>query len=363
MLGILLTFFFIIVFVTLFFIIWAYFWHWFYFASTAQDDTHYFRTRDRWRLAIHRYRPVGLAKRHPVILCHGLSSNRYTFDLPGAPSLARFLKRHGWDVWVAELRGSGESDHPEVFRSDVPYTWHFEDHLREDVPAIITRVIELTGAPAVHWVGHSMGGLLVQAYLAANENPLIASAVTVGSPSDFSHMDNNAFHLLLRLRWVARYCPIFPLPFLNRLVTPFAHRLHDFFGGLFYAPNVYPQTISKFLALGAQLVTSGTLWLDFGRFLETGVFGPGDGTTYTANLPASRVPLLIMGGSRDGFAPEAAVKAADAMTGDAVERESIILGKGSGCSEDYGHVDLLVGKRVELEVFPLIHQWVENHDQ
>jgi pimeloyl-ACP methyl ester carboxylesterase len=298
-----------------------------------------------------------------VILCHGLSSNRYSFDLPGGPSLAKFLKRQGWDVWVAELRGSGESDHPGVFRTDVPYAWHFEDHLREDVPAIITRVLELTGAPAVHWVGHSMGGLLVQAYLAANQNALIASAVTLGSPADFSRMDNKAFNVLLRLRWVARYHPIFPLPFLGRSVTPFAHRLHDFFHGIFYAPNVYPQTISKFLALAAQLVTSGTLWLDFGRFVETGVFGPGDGTTYIEKLPASKVPLLIMGGSKDGLAPEAAVKAADAMTGDSAERQCIILGKGSGCREDYGHVDLLVGKRVESEVFPLIHQWVENHYQ
>jgi hypothetical protein len=97
--------------------------------------------------------------------------------------------------------------------------------------------------------------------------------------------------------------------------------------------------------------------------VETGVFGPGDGTRYTEKLPASRVPLLIIGGSRDGLAPEGAVRAADATTGDSGERQSIIFGKNSGCREEYGHVDLLVGKRVQSEVFPVIHQWIENHDR
>ena len=73
----------------------------------------------------------------PVILCHGLDANRYLFDIQGAPSLADFLRRHGRDVWVAELRGSGMSDRPGIKHSDVPYSWGFEDHLRHDVPAII----------------------------------------------------------------------------------------------------------------------------------------------------------------------------------------------------------------------------------
>ena len=363
MLGILLTLFFTIVFVTGFLIISAYFWHWFYFASTAQEETHYFRTQDGWRLAIHRYRATGHVNGHPVILCHGGGSNRYSFDLPGGPSLAKFLQGHGRDVWVAELRGSGESDHPGLFRSDVPCAWHFEDHLHEDVPAIVTRVLQLTGAPAFHWVGHCVGGLLVQAYLAGNENPPIASAVTLGSPADFSHVNNKAINLLLRLRWLVRYFAIFPLPFLGVSVTPLAHRLHDLYGGLFYAPNVHPQTISKFLALGAQLVTPTTFQFDLARFVETGVFGPGDGTSYIEKLPTSKVPLLVLGGSKDELAPEDAVKAADAITGHSGERQCIILGKGSRCREDYGHVDLLVGKRVESEVFPLVHQWVENHDR
>ena len=69
-------------------------------------------TTDGWRLAVHHYRPPNEASGTPVILCHGLSANRYVFDLPAGPSLAQFLRDHGRDVWVAELRGSGMSARP-----------------------------------------------------------------------------------------------------------------------------------------------------------------------------------------------------------------------------------------------------------
>ena len=40
-----------------------------------------------------------------------------------------------------------------------------------------------------------------------------------------------------------------------------------------------------------------------------------------------------------------------------------ILGKETGCEEDYGHVDLLVGKMVETEVFPGILEWIETYER
>jgi len=44
------------------------------------------------------------------------------------------------------------------------------------------------------------------------------------------------------------------------------------------------------------------------------------------------------------------------------ERKRLILGKASGCVEEYGHVDLMVGLRAENEVFPVILQWLTDHD-
>jgi poly(3-hydroxyalkanoate) synthetase len=47
---------------------------------------------------------------------------------------------------------------------------------------------------------------------------------------------------------------------------------------------------------------------------------------------------------------------------DSAERECLILGKENGCEEDYGHADLVVGLRAEVEVFPRVAEWLERQD-
>ena len=216
----------------------GYFWQWFYYKPTAEDQTIYFRADDGWRLALHHYgatkRTVGL----PVILCHGLSANHCIFEIPGAPSLADFLKRHGRDVWVPDLRGSGMSDRPRLMHSDVPYSWGFDDHLRHDVPAIINRVMENTGSSGVHWVGHSMGGLLILAHAASHPAPNLASIIAMGSPTDFSKMDTEIFGPLLRLKPLFEKLPVSPLPFFGRLIAPLAPWIPASAWGLFHQKNI-----------------------------------------------------------------------------------------------------------------------------
>jgi hypothetical protein len=40
----------------------------------------------------------------------------------------------------------------------------------------------------------------------------------------------------------------------------------------------------------------------------------------------------------------------------------IIFGKNLGQADHYGHFDLLLGKRVVDEVFPVIETWLVQHD-
>jgi pimeloyl-ACP methyl ester carboxylesterase len=339
----------------------AYFWQWLYESPTDEDEIHYVRTADGWNLAIHRYRPTKESPGLPVILCHGLSSNRYTFDLPGASSLARFLRDRGRDVWVAELRGSGMSDHPRLLKSDVPHFWDFEDHLLEDLPAIINEVIRKSGASAAHWVGHSMGGMLIRAHLASNSAP-IASAVTLASPLDFSKLNNNNFSYLLKLKNLVKPMPILPLTFLSRLAIPVVHLIPRAVRTLFHPPNIDPGVARRVLALAAQLVTSSKLWLSMGRFLESGIFGPNGEEPYLKGAPMTDVPVLVVAGSADAMAPAPAVTAEGVTTDLSGQIQCLILGKETGCREDYGHMDLVVGLHVETEVFPRIEQWIGSHD-
>jgi pimeloyl-ACP methyl ester carboxylesterase len=340
----------------------ACFWQWFYSTATHQDETVFFLSRDGWRLALHHYRPQGQITGLPVVLCHGLSSNRYMFDLPQAPSLAEFLRSRGRDVWVAELRGSGMSECPGLRASDVPYSWHFEDHLLHDVPAMIDCVLERTSARAVHWVGHSMGGLLVLAHLARVARSPVASAVTIGAPVDFSQIQSSSFSLLQSLKWLIRPIPVFPLPFVGKIIAPIAHWIPNVLLGILHSPNIQPAAARRVLALASQTVTSTALWLDFGRFLDQGAFAPVQGEPYVNGLRNSTVPLFIIGGSKDVMAPPEAVRAACTNGRDPELQKLWIFGKASGCAEDYGHVDLLVGARAEGEVYPNILEWLEKQD-
>jgi hypothetical protein len=40
----------------------------------------------------------------------------------------------------------------------------------------------------------------------------------------------------------------------------------------------------------------------------------------------------------------------------------LLLGRETGCQHDYAHHDLLLGKNVHTEVFPLLERWLAERD-
>jgi hypothetical protein len=100
--------------------------------------------------------------------------------------------------------------------------------------------------------------------------------------------------------------------------------------------------------------------LDFARYLQTGIFGPGDGSQYV-DTPAG-FPILTVAGSKDRMAPTDAVVSVCAASEENGKRDCIVFGKETGCQEDYGHLDLLLGERADVEVYPAIAKWLADHD-
>src|SRR5512139_2866597 len=139
------------------------------------------RTHDGCDLALHHY--VGIRPDlPPVILCSGYACNRHFLDFDDRYSLARFLARRGFDVWILELRGHGLSDPPQGRQR----SWTFDDFVQYDVPTAIAYVRDQADRAPV-WIGHSMGGMVLYATL--GQNPAAAAAlgglITMASPVAF----------------------------------------------------------------------------------------------------------------------------------------------------------------------------------
>ena len=329
------------------------FWSARYRLLLGSSSTHIAVTKDGWRLAVHRY---GAGVGHPVILCHGLGANAYNMDLGPHNSLARYLAAQGLDVWSIDLRGHGASRY-RALGSTARRRFNFDDHVDQDVPAVLDLVSSCTGSERLHWVGHSMGGMVILAYLAKTRDDRVASVCGVGSATQF-----NRSGIIRKLYWlgdIASWLPPFPVHRLGGILIPFywgfplSFPTHE-------GANTQAKTIRQALSNLVEPIYPGVLaqfilWWRSGNFVSQG-----REVDYGAGLRAVSTPVLSITGSRDHMVRSFEATAA-LGEGSSGIRESIEIGKSSGSVNDYGHGDLLIGTNASSEVFPKILGWVESH--
>lgn len=101
----------------------------------------------------------------PVLLQHGVLVDGMTW-LVSSPeeSLAYILADHGFDVWIANTRGTRWSRrHASLDPSSRSYwNWSWDDLVVNDMPAMVDYVCSYTRQKP-HYVGHSMGTLVALA--------------------------------------------------------------------------------------------------------------------------------------------------------------------------------------------------------
>ena len=355
-----LDFLFVVLIISASLISFAYFLNWYYASPSSQDATHFLVTQDGWKISIHHYRSGTPNGSPPIILCHGLAANRFIFDMQGAPSLACYLKDQGYDVWVPELRGSGMSDAPGLFRSASPYSWGYDDHVDYDVPAIIDFVTRETGVQKVKWVGHSMGGMLIYSYLAKKADPRVSCVATLGSPVQFTRKSRHIFKGLLWLKFALKPVPVNPLPFFGRLLVPVMKGGRNFVNGMYCNSNIDPRVARCASTVGSQLISPSKLWLDFAGFVERSCFQSSDGVPILEKMRNLNIPLLVIAGSADEVAPLEWVIPAGDFRRESGTRRLFVAGPENGLEQGYGHVDMVLGLRVRTEIFPVIHSWLQQ---
>ncbi|XAR51990.1 Triacylglycerol lipase [Bertholletia excelsa] len=133
----------------------------------------------------------GAKDKQPVILQHGVLVDGMTWLLNSPDeSLAFILADKGFDVWIANTRGTRFSRrHVSLDPRDPEYwNWTWDDLVTHDLPAVIDFVSRET-TQNIHYVGHSLGTLIALASF--SEGKLVdkvKSAVLLSPIAYLSHM-------------------------------------------------------------------------------------------------------------------------------------------------------------------------------
>lgn len=319
-------------------------------------------TDDGWRLALHVYEPPTGAppRRHPVLLCHGLGANHVAFDVHADVSLARHLARRGYLALALDLRGHGHSEHP-TGRGPRRFGWSFDDYLEHDVRAAVAFAKARSGAPAVHWIGHSMGGILGYVHVARGGSADFATMTAIGSSLDYSDSPSG-FHALAPLLGLLDRIPAVPVGLLARATSLLVGRVETRFQKFnVWASNIDPAHWRHVSARGFHAV-SPPVMAQLATAMQPGGLRSRDGSVmYFDALASATTPVLAIAGERDEqCSPDAARRTLDA-TG-SKRRELRVFGRSHGHADDYGHFDLLIGRRATLEVFPHVDRFLDEHD-
>ncbi|WP_152222600.1 alpha/beta fold hydrolase [Pseudomonas sp. SCB32] len=257
----------------------------------------------------------------PVILLHGSFSNRRFWYSPKCIGFGPYLVRAGFDVWIPEMRGHGLSPRNQDYDRN-----RVADYARFDLPAIARFIVEQCGQ-APHWIGHSLGGITLAAALGGGylDEGLAASVALCGSQISRTYWPLK----LPPVAWSGRFL-------LKRLGGLSGSRLKR-------GPEDEP--------LGLALETLRWYSL-FGRFGE-------QDNDWWGGLQDVKVPVLAVASDGDYQDPAWACRQLLEQFGSEV-REYLRLGRRHGFSEDFGHVEMLISKGAQCEVWPLLQHWLER---
>ncbi|MGC8926923.1 MAG: alpha/beta hydrolase [Myxococcota bacterium] len=324
----------------------------------SPDEIHYITAQDGFRLAAGRRIPDKRRFKEPVILCHGLGANRYNLDLNQEYSLARRFTNMGYDTYIIEMRTVGLSSKPHLF-SDTRWDIYFDDIVKYDVPAFIHNAKIKSNSEKVLWVGHSLGGMIM--YAACQNKEIerdVKALVTISSPPSFIYQKE-----------LKRFIPLL------KSARLFSHIKQEFWGRLFalYISRAIPYSevaanlenidtpILRRIFVNLATDISSTLLNQIAQWLETGYIKDRNlNTNFSEGIKDIEIPIYAMTGSVDMMCPPDAVLSLKEKLKDK-ELKITIAGIQTGFSTDYGHGDIIFGRKAPEEIFPLITSYIEAH--
>ncbi|KAI8464796.1 MAG: Alpha/Beta hydrolase protein [Monoraphidium minutum] len=278
-------------------------------------------------------------------------------------SIVDYLASKGWDVWCVCLRGNGASD--KESKIDLS-SWTIDDHLFQDVPAVLQFVLNKTGTEQVHWIGHSMGGMLGCGLLSQGDSSRYSETLKSLTMYGSGCFGDGSWHSLLKRIVVPVTRMGFPADLACQgmsLLTDKPAALSVFETLFYWFPNVEKHVRKRLLQSCFNYIPT-TLT---GQFLDShdspnGLMNVRHTFKYADPevLGETAVPVLAVNGDWDLFCPAAGgKKTADLFGG---PKKAITIGKAHGHCSHYGHFDVIVGRSAKDEVWPQVLKFLEDND-
>ena len=321
------------------------------------DERFFAVTKDGWNLAIHRHKPhKPLAGAMPVILVHGIITNKYFMDLDTDHSLAYHLKTIGYDVYAVSLRGCGES-----YIESENENFSFDDMVDKDVPAIISEVCNISGKTKINWVAHSMGAMIMYSYLGISpkkEKDKVKSFVSLGGPGNLAHSSPVIGKIALKYISFSKRVDI---KLLAKFILPFVSLFNSPLKEIFYNPQVTPKNTVKKMLVGIENIPDGLMMQMLDWVAKGGdIVSVDKKYNYTERQTQITCPILFIAGGYDNVATPSSLKSVYEKV-NSKYKEFHIISESEGFSGDYGHACLVMGKNAKKEIFPLIETFLTKH--
>jgi len=289
-----------------------------------------------------------------VMLVHGFGQNRYTWHV-STRSFSGYLAAQGWDVFNIDLRGHGRSRRFGPKRPQL-----LEEYIREDVPACAHEALKLSGHRQLFLIGHSMGGLISYGVAATALRAETRGVISIGTPYRFGKGSRTLTAFAALMRTVAftgalDSNPIVPLRSLGRqlkIIRPiWDSRLWPSPIRGWLPGSIENEVLDEYLQRAFDW-SNVAVALDI---LRTGNGEPLRGhdgrRDYAGAFEWLDVPLLIIAGSHDSLAQPQAVEPAFTRSHSEDKTYRVF---------PLGHIDLIVGRRAPVTVWPTISAWLSR---
>ncbi|MCB9700829.1 MAG: alpha/beta fold hydrolase [Myxococcales bacterium] len=289
------------------------------------DPPRFVASTDGHELQLRAIRPAEAGEGEAILCVHGLFSDSRSFLGGGDQGPARFLAERGHTVYLGELRGHGRSRGPAPRGGG----WGFDAYARADIPALI-RAVHLEEGRPIYLFCHSMAGYAALAGLALDpELQGMVAGVALLSSAVNDYSDGG-------LKKVA----------------------------MIKLGAVLGAVLGRFPAKALKMGPSdepGRLMQQFAEWARDRSFRSEDGSVdYWEALAEVRVPVFAGIGEADLFhaSPARGKRLVERLGGE--NKTFVVLGRSSGLSRDFGHVDVLRGRSAEAEVLPQIDAWIHG---